>query len=38
MGPVSIILNTRLVQRAEGLQTALEERDVIAFIVLAAGG
>ena len=37
-GPVSIVLNGKLVRRATDLQTVVEERDVVAFIVLAAGG
>ena len=37
-GPVSIVLNGKLVRRATGLQTVVEEQDVVSFIVLAAGG
>lgn len=37
-GPVSIVLNGQQVRRATDLQTVVEEQDVVAFIVLAAGG
>jgi molybdopterin converting factor small subunit len=38
LGPVSIVLNGKLVRRATDLQTVVEEQDVVSFIVLAAGG
>lgn len=38
LGKVSIVLNGTLVHRATELQTVVEEQDVVAFIVLAAGG
>ena len=37
-GPVCIVLNGRQVRRATGFQAVLDERDVVTFIVLAAGG
>ena len=37
-GPVSIVLNGKLVRRAAELQTVVKEQDVVSFIVLAAGG
>jgi molybdopterin converting factor small subunit len=38
LGPVSIVLNGKLVRRATDLQTVVEEQDVVSFIVLGAGG
>ena len=38
VGPVSIVLNGKQVCRATDLQIVVEEQDVVAFIVLAAGG
>ena len=38
LGPVSIVLNGKLVRQATDLQAVLEEQDVVSFIVLAAGG
>lgn len=35
---VSILLNGKLIRRAEGLQTVLEEQDVVTFMVVATGG
>jgi molybdopterin converting factor small subunit len=37
-GPVSIVLNGKQVRRATDLQIVVEEHDVVAFVVLAAGG
>ena len=37
-GPVSVVLNGKLVRPATDLQTVVEEQDVVSFIVLAAGG
>ena len=37
-GPVSIVLNGKLVRQATELQTVLKDQDVVSFIVLAAGG
>ncbi len=37
-GPVSIVLNGKLIRQATDLQTIVEEQDVVSFIVLAAGG
>lgn len=38
LGPVSILLNGKLVRRATDLRIVVEEKDVVSFIVLAAGG
>jgi molybdopterin converting factor small subunit len=38
LGPVSIVLNGKLIRQATELQTVLKEQDVVSFIVLAAGG
>ena len=35
---VSILLNGKLIRRAEGLQTVLEEQDKVTFMVLVTGG
>lgn len=35
---VSTLLNGKLIRRAEGLQTVLEEQDTVTFMVLATGG
>ena len=38
LGPVSMVLNGKLVRRPTGLQSVVKEQDVVSFIVLAAGG
>ena len=38
LGPVSTVLNRKLVRQATDLQTVVEEQDVVSFIVLGAGG
>ena len=37
-GPVSIVLNGKLVRRAADLQTVVKEQDLVSFIALASGG
>ena len=37
-GPVSIVLNGKLVRRAAGFEAVVEEQDLVSFIVLASGG
>jgi molybdopterin converting factor small subunit len=37
-GPLSIVLNGRLVRQAPDLQTVMADGDVVSFVVLAAGG